>query len=123
MVIVPDGPSSLHLVVLHQVLHVKVFVAAQHAPAKKTFGHFNTCYKTNNLNSNSILDMDYHIRRKNFVNVDNFILNIMLNSTVVTYFRKLSLKFNLHLRFCRLFKNYDNSFIFSLPAVRSTDQK
>ncbi len=35
MVAVPDGPSSLHLVVLHQVLHVEVFVAAQHAPAKK----------------------------------------------------------------------------------------
>jgi hypothetical protein len=53
MVVVPDGPSSLHLVVLHQVLHVKVFVAAQHAPAKKkTFRHFNTCVKTTSQNSN-----------------------------------------------------------------------
>jgi hypothetical protein len=53
MVVVPDGPSSLHLVVFHQVLHLKVFVAAQHAPdKKKTFRYFNTCVKTTSRNSN-----------------------------------------------------------------------
>ena len=29
----PDGPSGLHLVVFYQILHVEIFVAAQHTPA------------------------------------------------------------------------------------------
>jgi hypothetical protein len=30
----PNGPSGLHLVVLHQVLHIEVLVAAQHTAAR-----------------------------------------------------------------------------------------